>query len=355
MIIQTVTPDYRAAVFNVIREELTSSGFELYRGTDYFEKSVKTDMRIVAKEVRNIYLFNRKLLFQIGIWHLLFSDSVLVLEMNPRIISNWIFLFLRRLIGRNTVLWGHAWPRSGKGSKSDRVRNMMRLWASSIIVYTKQQQKELSEHMPKKRIYAASNALLHKKDILVEATSQQPMHLIYVGRLSEEKKPLFLVEAFKESLDVIPKYTKLIIVGEGNEKRKINLFIKDHHLEDRIVLKGHVNDYEQLKSFYSTSLYSVSPGYVGLSITQSFGFGVPMLISKDEPHSPEIEAVIEEQNALFYKTNDIVSFRENLKNIYTNSNFWIDKRQEIAQYCKDNYSIDDMASTFINLVKGYGA
>ncbi len=354
VIIQTVTPDYRAAVFNVIREGLTTSGFELYRGKEYFERSVKTDDRIEAQEIKNIYLLKRKFLFQLGIWHLLFKDVVLVLEMNPRIVSNWIFLFLRRLSGRKTVLWGHAWPRSGKGSKSDWLRNVMRRCASSIIVYTKQQQKELSDYMPTKTIYAASNALLHKKDIVVQATSKLPKHLIYVGRLSEAKKPLFLVRAFREALNVIPKDAKLIIVGEGDQMIRIQEFIKNHHLEDRIMLKGHINDYKQLKSFYDSSLFSVSPGYVGLSITQSFGFGVPMLISKEEPHSPEIEAAIDGQNTLFYKTDDVIRFRESVKYIYTHKAQWIDKRAEIALYCKENYSVESMASTFINLVNVYG-
>lgn len=356
VIIQTVTPDYRTGVFNVLRKELTPSHFELYRGKEYFEKSVKTDERIEAKEVKNIFLLKRKFLFQVGIWHLLFKNVVLVLEMNPRIISNWIFLFLRRLTGRKTVLWGHAWPRSGKGSKSDSLRNLMRMCASSIIVYTKQQQKELAEYMPKKTIYAASNALLYKKEITASVTSQvAPKDLIYVGRLSKAKKPLFLVKAFKESLDVISKETKLIIVGDGDQMIRVRQFIEDHHLEDRIILKGHVNDYEQLKSFYSTSLFSVSPGYVGLSITQSFGFGVPMLISKEEPHSPEIEAVIEGQNALFYKTDDVIRFRESVKIIYDSTIQWVNKRSEIALYCKENYSVESMAATFINLVNEYGA
>ncbi|WP_299208262.1 glycosyltransferase [uncultured Dokdonia sp.] len=350
VIIQTVTPDYRAGVFKVIREALTSSRFELYRGKEYFEKSVKTDQRIEAKEAKNIYLLKRTLLFQIGIWHLLFKKAVLVLEMNPRILSNWIFLIVRRLTGRETVLWGHAWPRSGKGSKSDWVRNVMRTCASSIIVYTKQQQKELSVYMPQKTIYAAPNAILHKKDILVKATSLPPKHLIYVGRLSEAKKPLFLVRAFKESLDILPEEAKLIMVGEGEQMSGIQRFIKDHHLEDRILLKGHINDYEQLKSLYNSSIFSVSPGYVGLSITQSFGFGVPMLISKEEPHSPEIEAVNEGKNAIYYETDDIIRFRESVKNIYSDTSKWIDKRTEIALYCKENYSVESMATTFINLV-----
>lgn len=355
VIIQTVTPDYRTSFFSVLRNELTDARFELYRGKEYFEKSIKTDKRIEAKEIKNIFLLKRKLLFQIGIWHLLFKDVVLVLEMNPRIISNWIFLFLRRITGRKTVLWGHAWPRKGKNSKTDGVRNIMRHLASSIIVYTNQQRRELSSYMPNKTIYAAPNALIYKRDMNAYENSETPRNLIYVGRLSRNKKPLFLVKAFKESLDVIPENVCLVLVGDGEERDEISYYVKKHKLDNRVLLKGHINNHQILKSLYIGSIFSVSPGYVGLSITQSFGFGVPMLISKEEPHSPEIEAAADGQNALFYDTDSIISFRESVQKIYNHPKSWIDKRSEIALYCKENYSVETMAATFIDLIHIYGA
>lgn len=354
IIIQTTTPDYRAGFFKMLRATLNEN-FKLYRGSRYFEKSIVTDSRIEGIDIKNHFLLNRKFLFQTGIWHLLFKDVVIVLEMNPRIISNWIFLFVRRISNKKTVLWGHAWPRKGKNSKTDILRNCMRNFASSIVVYTKQQQKELSSHMPKKTVYAAPNALIYQKDMYAQKNKKPGTNLIYVGRLSKNKKPFFLVKSFKKCLDIIPENTCLLLVGEGEESVRISNYIKEHGIEKRVIQKGHINDYDILKSLYESSIFSVSPGYVGLSITQSFGFGVPMLISKNEPHSPEIEAAIDGQNALFYTTDDDIHFRESVKKIYNNPSHWIDKRSEIASHCRENYSIETMAATFINLVTVYGA
>jgi len=183
----------------------------------------------------------------------------------------------------------------------------------------------------------------------------QLLNLIYVGRLSKNKKPFFLVKSFKKCLDVIPENVCLLLVGEGEESVRISNYIKEHGIEKRVLQKGHINDYDTLRSLYESSIFSVSPGYVGLSITQSFGFGVPMLISKNEPHSPEIEAAIDGQNTVFYTTDDDLHFRESIKEIYNNPSYWIDKRSEIASHCRENYSIETMAATFINLVTVYGA
>ena len=118
---------------------------------------------------------------------------------------------------------------------------------------------------------------------------------------------------------------------------------------------GHLSDIDSLRDLYAHSIVSISPGYVGLSVTQSFGFGVPMLVSKDENHSPEIEAIREQENALYFNTDDLVSFRESVLKLLNNKEYWISKRPEIQSFCRENYSVEVMAQVFTNLVKMYDA
>ena len=152
IILQTVLPDYRKKLFLYIKTEL-GDFFELYGGDYYFEKSVKTDQTVFFKKsVKNIYLFKRRFLFQFRMWLVVLKNNVLVLELNPRILSNWIILILRKGTRKKTILWGHAWPRKGKDSKTDTIRNFMRILGDEIIVYTKSQQKELRLKMPQKKL-----------------------------------------------------------------------------------------------------------------------------------------------------------------------------------------------------------
>jgi len=349
VIIQTVIPDYRKYFFSAIETALNNS-FDLYGGDFYFESSIKSDSKISKISITNHFYFNRKLLFQTGIWHLLFKDVILVMEMNPRILSNWIFLVIRKIINRKTVLWGHAWPRNGAHSKSDLLRNFMRLLANKIIVYTNQQQLELKNKMPKKEILAAPNAVVSASMMAFSKLSDQ-FNLIYVGRLTERKKPYFLVKAFASEVDKYPSNTKLIIVGEGEEKDKIKKYIVENKLSNSIVLLGHISNHEKLKELYFNSFFCISPGYVGLSITQSFGFGVPMLVSKDENHSPEIEALKIEENGLFFKTDSESDFNTILLKAFEKRDFWIQKRMQILSSCQQNYSTEAMAKVFVDLVK----
>lgn len=348
VILQTVVPDYRKGFFASLANRL-GANFKLYAGTHYFEKTVVTDISIPHTTIRNVYLLQSRFLVQLGVLHLAAVKDVLVLELNPRIITNWLLLLLRLILHKKTILWGHAWPRQGQHTKSDIVRHLMRKLASTIVVYTQKQRAELKLKMPDKHILAAPNALMTATQMA--PVTNNPRHLIYVGRLTEAKKILFLVDAFRQTLPQLAEDVHLLIVGDGEEKQHLLAYISQYNLQDRVEVFGHISDYNQLKELYSTSIFSVSPGYVGLSITQSLGFGVPMLISRDENHSPEIEAAIEGDNVVFYETDDMVRFRESVKSIFSNGEEWIKKRDAISTYCRERYTAEAMAMAFYKLTQ----
>jgi len=349
IIVQTVTPDYRAVFFDKIHEHLKNN-FELYSGNFYFEPTVVSSPLIKRKEIKNYFFFNRKVLFQSGIWHLLFKKDILVLGLNPRVVSNWIFLLIRKILNKETYLWGHAWGRKGVDS-NDVIRNIMRVLATGIIVYTKKQKKELEIKMPTKNILSAPNSLYEKSKMLISGCVEEKRNIISVGRLVATKKNLFLVKSFSKVVDKLPKDVNLIIVGDGDERKEIEEFVNDNKLNKRVSILGHIGEYEKLKQLYSKAFFSISAGYVGLSAIQSFSFGVPMIISKNEKHSPEIEAVKPSVNAVFFNTDDQADFGNKLLDAYKNKDYWNNKRKEIVEECINNYSSESMAKVFIDLLK----
>ena len=351
IILQTVAPDYRGKLYSYITQEF-GDAFVVYAGLDYFETTVKTDTSIASfTQIKNNFFLNRAFLIQTGMWKDAISCNTLVMEMNPRIISNWLILIIRKLLNKKTILWGHAWPRSGNKSKTDKLRKIMRDMGNSIIVYTKSQKEELVLAQSHLKVNYAPNALYFKDEMNVSTneTSESINNLIYVGRLTTLKKPKLLLQAFHRVISELDKNVNLIFIGDGEEKTGLETYVIENKLEDRVILTGHVSDYSKLAEYYSKSLFSVSPGYIGLSVTQSFGFGVPMLVSKDENHSPEIEAVVENENALFFETDNLDSFKDNILQIYKDKKSWINKRQNICNNCKEKYSINAMGNTFIKL------
>tara|TARA_R110002050_G_C8963043_1_gene514763 strand:- start:7006 stop:8073 length:1068 start_codon:yes stop_codon:yes gene_type:complete len=351
VILQTCAPDYRKKFFDQITSTL-GEDFILMAGKNYFEPTVKTNYAGSSlKMVNNHFLLNRKILIQTGIWTQVFEATVMVMEMNPRIITNWIILLIRRLLRKQTVLWGHAWPRGGETSKSDWVRNVMRLFANQIIVYTNRQAEELKQKMPNKVIKAAPNAVMFSSEMLAVSTLPNEVNdFIYVGRLTPSKNVRFLVDSFIEHQSKFNEKSRLLLVGDGEEMSGIKKIINQHFMRDRVIVFGHISDFEILSKLYSTCICSLSPGYIGLSVTQSFGMGVPMLISRNENHSPEIEAVKEGVNGEFFESGNSNNLINGMLSFLERKKYWLSQKKSIAQSCRENYSIENMASVFIKLI-----
>lgn len=304
--------------------------------------------KLVSYPSRNLFL-PKEILLQTIPWRQTMRAKTVVVDLNPRVVHVWLVLMLRRLLGRRTLVWGHAWPRNGAGSRSDILRGALRRLATGIITYTRTQADELTRMYPDKQIFPAPNALYAAAEIGApeKPSSEHQRSIIYVGRLVAPKKPLTLLKAFNLISEEDPNL-KLVIVGDGVELEELRTRILEYGLRSRVELPGHISDKDRLRSLYSTAYCSVSPGYAGLSITQSLSFGVPIVISRNEPHAPEIEAAVVGFNAAFFETDDPEDLARILRlacgasrgNMFASST-------AIAKQCKDSYSIEVMAHGLI--------
>jgi glycosyltransferase involved in cell wall biosynthesis len=347
LLVQTTIGDYRQRVLERIVEKL-GDDFKIVCGKEYFYKSLKIGVQLgnVLTLIDNYFFLGRRLLFQPrAVLEALIPD-VVILELNPRIVSNWLIILFRKILGKKTVLWGHAWPRQGKDSSTDRIRQLMRSLADVIVVYTETQRKDLNEKMShRKPIIAAPNALYRVSDMHAVSRSART-DFIYVGRIVEDKKVALAVKAFAKVQALVPE-CRLLIVGDGPALVETERLAGSLIPEGRVEFFGHISKIDLLKNLYSHALASLSPGYVGLSITQSFGFGVPMIIADDEPHAPEIEAATNNVNALFFKADDEDSLAGAMLEIWKNREEWITRDQAINQICIREYSVETMAERLI--------
>ena len=88
--------------------------------------------------------------------------------------------------------------------------------------------------------------------------------ILSIGRLTKQKNFKLLIKAFSNIVKKIPTI-KLIILGEGEERTKLEKLIIDLRLQDKIFLPGHktnvFNYLHNAKCFISSSLYE-DPGFV---------------------------------------------------------------------------------------------
>ncbi len=145
-------------------------------------------------------------------------------------------------------------------------------------------------------------------------------YILAVGRLTKQKNYIYLLKEYEKFLKINEKY-KLIILGDGEEKKKLEEFCKLKNITNMVEFKGQVdNVYDFMKSaeiFVLTSLWE-DPGFVIIEA----GFCNLFVISSDCPNGPKE----------FLKDNDAgILFKSNTKNSLLNSLIEFERMSELEK------------------------
>ncbi len=151
------------------------------------------------------------------------------------------------------------------------VRSMT-LWAlknfsnrcDALIIPAESRKRQLEKYGISSRIKVVPNCI--EPDIFSKlngnkikdrySISREEKILIFVGRLAREKNIEFLITCFK---DIRKKYNniKLMLVGEGPERKRIENFINKENLSEDVILTGEINN-KDIKDYYGAADIFVS-------------------------------------------------------------------------------------------------
>lgn len=109
----------------------------------------------------------------------------------------------------------------------------------------------------------------------------------HIGRLTEQKNTLFIIEIFNEILKK-QKNVQLLIVGDGNLREKMFKRIEEFGIEDSITYLGRREDIDQ---FYNAMDVFLLPSlYEGLPVVgvESQAHGLPVLFSTEIPRESSV-------------------------------------------------------------------
>ena len=167
----------------------------------------------------------------------------------------------------------------------------------------------------KKKISVLYDPIICSKDISKELNLDNKKiefknFFLSVGRLTKQKNFLFLVDAFKEFNQ--GKNYKLLILGDGEQKEKIQNFIKLNNLEKTIFLLGYKKNvfkfYKNSKCFILSSLWE-DPGFV---LVEAAYMNTP-IISSDCQNGPK-EFLNNGEGGILYNSNNKKSLINSLLN-----------------------------------------
>jgi glycosyltransferase involved in cell wall biosynthesis len=279
------------------------------------------------------------------------SSEIAVLEFNPRILSNLWIIFRRRRRRRPVILWGHGLSRR---AGSSRLAGIIKKWlvgqVDAVILYGDAGMRDfLKLGLPPEKLFVAHNSVDVQsiRSLANRAPPELRRHVLYIGRLLPAKKVALLIDGFARASRDLPPEVRLIIVGDGPERKSLTARAAERGISDRVEFMGEITDEKALARHFARSLISVSPGYIGLSAIHSMAYGVPILAADAEPHSPEIEALVAGRNCEFFKAGDEEALAEALEFLLSQP----EKLQVMGLAALEDvtakYSLQHMASVFM--------
>jgi len=129
--------------------------------------------------------------------------------------------------------------------------------------------------------------------------------LIFIGRITKEKKVHYLVNAL-EILNTKGKRYNCLIIGGGVEMQKNRDLIDSLKLQNSICLFGENYDETLNARLIMMADCCISPGNVGLTAIHCLSLGTPVITHGNlENQGPEVEVIIPGKTGQFFKEDDI--------------------------------------------------
>ena len=315
------------------------------------KKEYNLNDRKVFKPLKNIYL-SKWLVWQLGVIPRAFDNihSVIFLgEMT--VLSTWIAGLIYRLRGVKVIFWGHGLYGSENFLKS-KIRVLFLKLANHNLVYEKRaKQLMIKNGFKVDNISVIYNSINfdEQKELFKKHLNNPPNGLfdnnnptlLFIGRLTSQKK----VEQLIQAVTILNRdgfNCNLIIVGDGPQKKKLEILAGPLIKKDKCLFYGATYNETEISRLIFSSQLVVSPGNIGLTAIHSLSYGTPVFShSNFKNQMPEVEAIIDGENGFLFIENDIESLKNGIQKwfIKNPSPDRLSIREVIDKYYNPDYQI----------------
>jgi len=169
--------------------------------------------------------------------------------------------------------------------------------------------------------------------------------ILCVSRITERKGIKYLIKATR----YLPEKAILEIIGEGNEKEKLDKLADDLKLEDRINFLG-LDNHDDLPEIYSQADIFVLPSLnEGMSntILEALASGLP-IIATDTGGTKEL--LTDGKNGFIIKMKDSQDISEKIKRLIINKDLLVTMGR-VSRKVAENFSWQKVADRYLELYK----
>lgn len=215
--------------------------------------------------------------------------------------------------------------------------------ADQIVVLTEKDKQDWQQAGCTNVVCIPNPCAINSRKSKVE--SRKTKTLLAVGRLHEQKGFDMLLEAWN-NVQCTKDWT-LRIVGEGEQRKKLEEQIRDLHLSN-VVLAGRVEN--MVEEYAAASLFVLSSRYEGLplALIEAMWCGVPC-VSFDCPHGPA--ELLEDDRGWLVPAMDVAGLAKQIAYAMNHSEEAVGRAQRAQEYAYEKYSEASIMPQWVRLIE----
>jgi len=195
------------------------------------------------------------------------------------------------LMGKSNLIitlhevWGDYWYQYlGKpGIFGKIIERLMLGLTGNIITVSKKTKKDLKKIIKSENSVVIPNGIDFNHITMIQPSNEKSS-VIFAGRLIKEKNVDVLIKSLKIVKKKIPDI-KCLIIGEGPEGLKLRKLVAELQIEDNIIFKGFMRNYDDLIGYMKSSKVLVLPSTregFGIVIIEANACGIPVIVVDHE-------------------------------------------------------------------------
>jgi len=340
--IQGTFPHYRREVFNEVCKHdkvlLVHSGPSNKKEDDKFSECILPVLKIGPFRIqKGLYGVIKRV-----------RPSMVVCMFDIRWLNS-IYLMYMSCVKTRWVWWGLD---KGASKIALQIKLIVAKRNNPIVFYNSYiRQEMISMGLDANRCFVANNTI-HVEGVSPCFDYPVKDTFINVGTLDSRKQNDVTVLGFKRIILRTNLNLRLVFIGDGIERERLEELVVNEGLSDSVIFTGHIEDEKELIRYYCRSIASISFGQAGLAVLQSMAYGVPFVTKENAISGGEKYNIIHGENGLFCKDN-MGSLEDVMFELVHDNNFSCARKlgRNAFNYYKNQASVENMVNGFFDAQK----
>lgn len=291
------------------------------------------------------------------------NPHLIIYTASPRDLGQMVSVIKSKLLGRRFSVWSMFHRIGGPRTYSTLYYKFLGMISNRVMTYSrigKQYQiargvnadkiDVIGTAIDEKKVFATPRNFDEEENIKKKYKIGGKFILLQVVRLTQIKKPYFLIDMMKELITQDSNFL-LVLIGGGVMENEIKEYAKKNNVFDNILFLGPIYDENILNNWFNIADIFVIPTCIGLSAHHACSYGLPIVTDNSSTQqASEFDILADRLNCSLYKENSIASFVKKIIELKNNDELYNRISRNALATVQELYTLDNKAENLYNSI-----